>query len=136
MAEEYEMIQLAGHPTASTPTTSDIVLDLNQSAEHTDIAEQRTQVKQDEGASNSGDGECSGRECVTCCTVYKHKEFPCIPHQGSRTHGEDICTKCWRKYLSLEVMSKAWDKICCPQCEEKVEEPQVKLLATTTSYHE
>ena len=76
------------------------------------------------------------KECVTCCNSVAINRFPKLPHKSAEKHGRDVCFDCWQQHLKSEIQSKGFDSVCCPLCEEALEESEIKKLAKEETYEE
>ena len=76
------------------------------------------------------------KECVTCCNRVAINRFPKLPHKSAEKHGRDVCFDCWQKHLKSEIQSKGFDSVCCPLCDEALEESEIKKLAKDDAYGE
>ena len=76
------------------------------------------------------------KECVTCCNSVAINRFPKLPHKSAEKHGRDVCFECWKQHLKSEIQSKGFDSVCCPLCEEALEESEIKKLAKEETYGE
>lgn len=74
------------------------------------------------------------KECVTCCNDVAINRFPKLPHKSAQKHGRDVCIGCWEQYLKSEINSKGWNSICCPLCDDVLEETEIKKLTKDDTY--
>jgi hypothetical protein len=74
------------------------------------------------------------RECSVCCIDIAVNRFPKVPHKGAESHERGVCFECWERHLDAEVEAQAWNGITCPECNEKLEGPEIKKLASTNTY--
>jgi hypothetical protein len=76
------------------------------------------------------------KECVTCCNQVPVSRFPKLPHKTAEKHGRDVCIDCWEQHLKSEMKSKGWDAICCPLCDDALDQTEIKKLAKDGTYGE
>ena len=74
------------------------------------------------------------KECVTCCNEVPINRFPKLPHKSAEKHGRDVCVDCWEQHLESQIKTNGWDAICCPLCNDTLEETEIKRLANHDTY--
>jgi hypothetical protein len=74
------------------------------------------------------------KKCVTCCNEVALNRFPKLPHKKTQKHDSDVCFICWEQHLEAEIQSEGWKSVCCPLCEETLEEREIKKLAGSKTY--
>ena len=82
---------------------------------------------------------CMGRkQCIVCSDDAYKNQFPKLPHDQNDNdiHGSDVCFKCFKAHLSVEVKNKGPEAVSCPQCKHELAEPEVRKLAWSATYHE
>ena len=77
-------------------------------------------------------------ECVVCCNDVAVNRFPRSPHRNSNRgkgrHDSDVCFDCWKLHLESEVTNRDHTAIGCPQCEHKLDEREIRKLASNATY--
>lgn len=78
------------------------------------------------------------RPCVICAENIAKNQFPKLPHKQdeTETHSSDVCFKCYRQYLSVEIADKGQDAVECPQCKKPLDQSEVRKLASGNTYQE
>lgn len=74
------------------------------------------------------------KECTVCFNDLALNQFKKVRHSGKRTNCKAVCARCWTQHMDAEVGGKAWDAIGCAECDRKLEELDIKLLASKTIY--
>lgn len=80
----------------------------------------------------------SRKECSVCYDDVNKNRFPKLPHvqDDNNVHTSDVCFKCFKEHLEVEVKAKGSDAVSCPQCKKQLEESEVRKLASSFSYQE
>ena len=73
-------------------------------------------------------------ECTTCARDLPLAQFPKLPEDGSCTHDNDTCKRCWHQWLQSQVASKTPDQISCAQCSNVLGQGEIRALATKKVY--
>jgi len=74
------------------------------------------------------------RVCTTCARDLPLAQFPKLPEDGSCTHDNDTCKRCWHQWLQSQVASKTPDQISCAQCSNVLGQGEIRALATKKVY--
>ncbi|THZ86004.1 hypothetical protein D6C84_02879 [Aureobasidium pullulans] len=70
------------------------------------------------------------RMCEVCGEDKSINSFPNATQVSSHDHEYDVCHECFTMHLDVEVDSKMWDQISCPQCPSLLQQHEIQNLAT------
>ena len=76
-----------------------------------------------------------GTECIVCGDVVAAHRFPKVSHRAAQSHKSGVCLDCWQQHLSSNIQDPERKSVDCPQCDEHLEEPDIKTLADRETYH-
>lgn len=78
------------------------------------------------------------KPCIVCTEDVPKNRFPKLPHKqdGNNKHSSDVCFKCFREHLRVEVENKGHEAVSCPQCSKLLDESEVRKLASSRTYQE
>lgn len=86
--------------------------------------------------SSSGQNE-TALQCTTCEHECPEEErFPSVPQACAETHEAETCLTCWQQWLEVQVGSQSYDQISCVQCSNKLNQLDIKRLATTAIFEQ
>ncbi|KAK5134063.1 hypothetical protein LTR08_006953 [Meristemomyces frigidus] len=74
------------------------------------------------------------KECMICCEEIPAFGFPEAPHYDGEKCASSVCFSCWELHLEIEVESKKWNDIKCPECGKLIIEEELKMLALQDTY--
>ncbi|KAK6385294.1 hypothetical protein LTR65_009220 [Meristemomyces frigidus] len=72
------------------------------------------------------------KECIICCDERSISRFPALCDGPECEH--NVCSRCWKKHLAAETESKAWNDVKCPECRQVLQEAEMQVLASETTY--
>lgn len=61
-------------------------------------------------------------------------QFPKKPHAGDDRHTSDVCFKCYNQHIGVGLDHKGSDLVTCPQCSQKLTEPEIRKLTRVATY--
>jgi hypothetical protein len=67
--------------------------------------------------------------CLVCDETKSLTGFPNVLHVSSHGHNNDVCSVCYARHLEIEVASKVWNQISCPQCPMILQKEDIRVLA-------
>ncbi|THW86712.1 hypothetical protein D6D15_07189 [Aureobasidium pullulans] len=70
------------------------------------------------------------RMCEVCGEDKSTNSFPNATQVSSHDHEHDVCHECFAMHLDVEVDSKMWDQVSCPQCPSLLQQHEIQNLAT------
>lgn len=70
------------------------------------------------------------RTCLVCDELKLLTRFPTVSHVSSHNHDNDVCNECYAQHLEVQVDTKMWDQITCPQCPATLQKDDINILAT------
>ncbi|TIA27546.1 hypothetical protein D6C79_10609 [Aureobasidium pullulans] len=74
------------------------------------------------------------RMCEVCGEDKYTNSFPnatqVSSHDHEHDHEHDVCHECFAMHLDVEVDSKMWDQVSCPQCSSLLQQHEIQTLAT------
>ncbi|CAC9889926.1 unnamed protein product [Aureobasidium pullulans] len=70
------------------------------------------------------------RMCEVCGEDKSINSFPNATQVSSHDHQHDVCHECFAMHLDVEVDSKMWDQVSCPQCPSLLQQHEIQNLAT------
>ena len=77
------------------------------------------------------------KECTVCSDDVATNRFPKLPHVGALKHEHNTCLTCWDRHLRAEIDNgKKYDQVSCPQCDQLLQESEVRALARKSTYSE
>jgi hypothetical protein len=68
------------------------------------------------------------RSCIVCSDSKSVTNFP-ISTTVRCTHPPQTCLECLQSWIASSMESKGWDKVTCPECDEKLDYENMKTLA-------
>ncbi len=74
------------------------------------------------------------QECFICCNEVEADQVPRLAH--SRVHALEaaVCFGCWEQHIATKIEERSWNAILCLQCEHVLEEPDIRLVASESTY--
>lgn len=78
------------------------------------------------------------KPCIVCTDDVPKNRFPKLPHKQDENNkrSSDVCFKCFRDHLRVEVENKGHEAVSCPQCSKLLDEHEVRKLASSQTYQE
>ncbi|KEQ68764.1 hypothetical protein M436DRAFT_57838 [Aureobasidium namibiae CBS 147.97] len=74
------------------------------------------------------------RTCVVCDDTKHQDEFPSTEEVSSHRHGADVCRDCYINHIEVEIDSKQWNEVACPECMTTLSFHEVKSLTNDESF--
>ncbi|THY30266.1 hypothetical protein D6D01_03279 [Aureobasidium pullulans] len=74
------------------------------------------------------------RMCEVCGEDKSTNSFPNATQVSSHNHEHDVCHECFTMHLDVEVDSKMWDQVSCPQYPSPLQQHEIQNLATPESF--
>jgi len=74
------------------------------------------------------------RSCVVCDTNKHYNQFPSQTKVSSHEHGANVCRPCYVRHLEVEIDSKTWDEVACPECPVKLTYSEVENMANPEDF--
>ncbi|THX95683.1 hypothetical protein D6D02_07434 [Aureobasidium pullulans] len=72
----------------------------------------------------------ASRMCEVCGEDESTNSFPNATQVSFHDHEHDVCHECFAMHLDVEVDSKMWDQVSCPQCPSLLQQHEIQNLAT------
>ncbi|KAI4831225.1 hypothetical protein E4T44_09621 [Aureobasidium sp. EXF-8845] len=73
--------------------------------------------------------QCRKPTCVVCGTKKYFNQFPGQAKVNSHEHGANVCRSCYVSHLKVEIDSKTWDEVACPECPVRLTYNEVENMA-------
>jgi hypothetical protein len=73
--------------------------------------------------------QCRKPTCVVCGTKKYFNQFPGQVKVNSHEHGANVCRSCYVSHLKVEIDSKTWDEVACPECPVRLTYNEVENMA-------
>lgn len=74
------------------------------------------------------------RTCLVCDDAKYADHFPSTKEVSSHHHGANVCRDCYLSHVKVEIDSKQWDEIACPECTATLSCEEVKSMTSTGSF--
>jgi hypothetical protein len=74
------------------------------------------------------------RTCVVCDTKKHFNQFPGHAKVSSHDHGANICRPCYVRHLQVEIDSKTWNEVACPECPVRLTYNEVENMANAEDF--
>ena len=74
------------------------------------------------------------RTCVVCDTAKETDQFPRPQEVSSHHHRANVCRDRYFSHVEVEIDSKQWDEIACPECTITLSFEEVKNMTSTESF--
>lgn len=78
--------------------------------------------------------QCRKRTCVVCDTKKHFSQFPSQTKVSSHDHGANVCRPCYFSHLEVEIDSKNWDEVACPECPIKLTYQEVEHMTNAENF--
>ncbi|KAI9769205.1 MAG: hypothetical protein M1840_004334 [Geoglossum simile] len=73
-------------------------------------------------------------ECVVCAETLKGKEFPDCGITGTCTHEATTCNGCIAQHIRVQLDTRTWGQLSCPECPSPMTYPDVQRFATVETF--
>ncbi|KAK3677863.1 hypothetical protein LTR78_001958 [Recurvomyces mirabilis] len=70
------------------------------------------------------------KKCTSCERMLPLVQFPKHPQDSKCTHNRETCRRCWHQWVEVQVNSKRFDQVKCAQCDNALDQHEIKALAT------
>ncbi|KAI4721530.1 hypothetical protein E4T48_02122 [Aureobasidium sp. EXF-10727] len=74
------------------------------------------------------------RTCLVCDVEKGINQFPSPKKVSSHEHDQNVCRHCYLGHLKIEISSKNWDDVACPECPIALTYKEVKDMTTTENF--
>lgn len=74
------------------------------------------------------------RTCLVCDVEKGINQFPSSKRVSSHDHGSNICRPCFLRHVEVEIDSKNWDQVACPECAIVLEYNEVKKMTSSEKF--
>ncbi|KAH0264305.1 hypothetical protein KCU91_g12141, partial [Aureobasidium melanogenum] len=74
------------------------------------------------------------RTCLVCDVEKGINQFPSSKRVSSHDHGSNVCRPCFLRHVEVEIDSKNWDQVACPECEIVLEYNEVKKMTSAEKF--
>ena len=78
--------------------------------------------------------KCRKRTCVVCDTKKHFNQFPAQAKVSSHDHGANVCRPCYIRHLEVEIDSKTWDELACPECPVRLTYNEVENMSNADDF--
>ncbi|CAD0098973.1 unnamed protein product, partial [Aureobasidium mustum] len=78
--------------------------------------------------------QCRKRTCLVCDTKKHYTQFPSQTKVSSHDHGANVCRLCYFSHLEVEIDSKNWDEVACPECPTKLTYQEVESMTNAENF--
>ncbi|KAG9747735.1 hypothetical protein KCU73_g7274, partial [Aureobasidium melanogenum] len=78
--------------------------------------------------------QCRKRICLVCDTKKHFSQFPSHTKVSSHDHGANVCRPCYFSHLEVEIDSKSWDEVACPECPIKLTYQEVEHMTNAENF--
>lgn len=72
--------------------------------------------------------------CAICEDSKPPAMFPSIFDVEGHDHNNDVCTECFTSHLEIEVETKMWNQVSCPQCPLMLQREEIHILASAETW--
>ncbi|TIA23431.1 hypothetical protein D6C80_00615 [Aureobasidium pullulans] len=76
----------------------------------------------------------SRRTCTVCDTIKGSNQFPSSTKASSHDHGANVCRACYMVHIQVEIDSKMWDQVACPECAVVLGYEEVKNMTDAENF--
>ncbi|THW95736.1 hypothetical protein D6D15_01245 [Aureobasidium pullulans] len=76
----------------------------------------------------------SRRTCTVCDTNKGSNQFPSSTKVSSHDHGANVCRACYMIHIQVEIDSKMWDQVACPECAVLLGYEEVKNMTNAEDF--
>ncbi|CAD0084675.1 unnamed protein product [Aureobasidium vineae] len=77
---------------------------------------------------------CRKPTCVVCDTKKYFNQFPSQAKVSSHDHGANVCRPCYTSHLEVEIDSKNWEDVACPECPVKLTYQEFENMAAPEDF--
>ncbi|CAD0110920.1 unnamed protein product [Aureobasidium uvarum] len=74
------------------------------------------------------------RTCLVCDAEKGINQFPSQKRVSSHEHDQNVCRPCYLSHLEIEIDSKNWDEVACPECPTALTFTEVKDMTTAQNF--
>lgn len=74
------------------------------------------------------------RTCLVCDVEKGINQFPSSKRVSFHDHGSNICRPCFIRHVEVEIDSKNWDQVACPECPTILEYNEVKKMTSAEKF--
>jgi hypothetical protein len=78
--------------------------------------------------------QCRKPRCVVCGTKKYFNQFPGQAKVSSHDHGANVCRSCYVSHLKVEIDSKIWDEVACPECPVRLTYNEIENMADAEDF--
>ncbi|THX55694.1 hypothetical protein D6D06_04768 [Aureobasidium pullulans] len=76
----------------------------------------------------------SRRTCTVCDTNKGSNQFPSLTKVSSHDHEANVCRACYMVHIQVEIDSKMWDQVACPECAVLLGYEEVKNMTDAENF--
>lgn len=76
----------------------------------------------------------SRRTCTVCDTNKGSNQFPSSTKVSSHDHEANVCRACYMVHIQVEIDSKMWDQVACPECAVLLGYEEVKNMTNAEDF--
>jgi hypothetical protein len=74
-------------------------------------------------------GTQSLEECTICTDLLPQSRFPERAPTTTCTHSPTTCRRCLRRWIDSSFLTRVWNHIDCPQCDQRLQRADVRAFA-------
>jgi hypothetical protein len=78
--------------------------------------------------------QCRKPRCIVCGTKKYFNQFPGQAKVSSHDHGANVCRSCYVSHLKVEIDSKIWDEVACPECPVRLTYNEIENMADAEDF--
>lgn len=71
---------------------------------------------------------------MVCDDTKHHNDYPSAEEVSSHHHGANVCRECYINHIEVEINSKHWNQVACPECTATLSFDEVKSMANNESF--
>jgi hypothetical protein len=74
------------------------------------------------------------QDCVVCVETLKRRDFPKSRITGICNHEPTACKPCIAQHISVQLETRTWDRLSCPECPALMAYADVRKFATAETF--